>query len=498
MKVLFTFGNMGSICTKLIPCLVSPNKASILEDPNNGNEEEAGSLPVFKEFTFEQLKNATSGFAVENIVSEHGEKAPNVVYKGKLENQVRIAVKRFNRSAWPDSRQFLEEAKSVGQLRNARLANLLGCCCEHDERLLVAEYLPNNTLAKHLFHWESQPMKWAMRLRVVLHLAEALEYCTSKGRALYHDLNAYRILFDEEGNPRLSCFGLMKNSRDGKSYSTNLAFTPPEYLRTGRVTPESVIYSFGTLLLDLLSGKHIPPSHALDLIRDRNIQMLTDSCLEGQFSNDDGTELVRLASRCLQYEPRERPNSKSLVAALTALQKETEVPSYVLMGIPATTSFSPRSPLGEACLRMDLTAIHEILESVSYKDDEGQTNELSFQMWTDQMQESLNSKKKGDVSFRHKDFKDAIECYTQFIQHGPMVSPTVYARRSLCYLMNDMAQEALNDAMQAQVVSPVWHIASYLQAAALFALKMENEAHAALKEGATLEAKRAAATTNSQ
>lgn len=106
---------------------------------------------------------------------------------------------------------------------------------------------------------EKQPMKWAMRLRVVLHLAQALEYCTNKGRALYHDLNAYRVLFDEvcychisdrfvgnsscipklrvrilqDGNPRLSSFGLMKNSRDGKSYSTNLAFTPPEYLRTG-------------------------------------------------------------------------------------------------------------------------------------------------------------------------------------------------------------------------------------------------------------------------
>lgn len=57
---------------------------------------------------------------------------------------------------------------------------------------------------------------------------------------------------------------------------------------------------------------------------------------------------------------------------------ELQVPSYVLMGIPATTSFSPRSPLGEACLRMDLTAIHEILETISYKDDEGQTNEVSL------------------------------------------------------------------------------------------------------------------------
>lgn len=68
---------------------------------------------------------------------------------------------------------------------------------------------------------------------------------------------------------------------------------------------------------------------ALDLIRDRNLQMLTDSCLEGQFTDDEGTELVRLASRCLQYEPRERPNPKSLVSALTPLQKDTEV-SYFL------------------------------------------------------------------------------------------------------------------------------------------------------------------------
>ncbi|XP_050249655.1 serine/threonine-protein kinase BSK3-like [Quercus robur] len=484
---------MGCQSSKLMPCCSNSQvKASVLETPDVENEEksELNQLPAFREFTFDQLKNATSGFAVENIVSEHGEKAPNVVYKGKLENQTRIVVKRFNRMAWPDARQFMEEARSVGQLRNQRLANLLGCCCESDERLLVAEYMPNETLAKHLFHWETQPMKWAMRLRVVLHLAQALEYCTSKGRALYHDLNAYRILFDEDGNSRLSTFGLMKNSRDGKSYSTNLAFTPPEYLRTGRVTPESVIYSFGTLLLDLISGKHIPPSHALDLIRDRNLQMLTDSCLEGQFSDDDGTELVRLASRCLQYEPRERPNPKSLVAALTPLQKETEVPSHVLMGIPHSASFSPLSPLGEACSRRDLTAIHEVLENVGYKDDEGVANELSFQMWTDQMQETLNSKKKGDAAFRQKDFRAAIENYTQFVDGGTMVSPTVYARRSLSYLMSDMPQEALNDAMQAQVVSPVWHIASYLQSAALSTLEMENEAQAALKEGTILEAKR--------
>ncbi|KAJ8441525.1 hypothetical protein Cgig2_026326 [Carnegiea gigantea] len=420
---------MGSQGSKLVPCcLGTPNKTAVLEGPDVGNVEDSGlGIPAFREFTYEQLKNATSGFAVENIVSEHGEKAPNVVYKGKLGNQMRIAVKRFNRTAWPDARQFMERYK--GEERD-----------------------PNSEFP-------------------------------------------YPAPTPKDCNPRLSCFGLMKNSRDGKSYSTNLAFTPPEYLRTGRITPESVIYSFGTLLLDLISGKHIPPSHALDLIRDRNLQMLTDSCLEGQLSNDDGTEIVRLASRCLHYEPQERPNTRSLISALTPLQKETEVSSHILMGIPHSASSLPLSALGEACLRRDLTAMHEILEKIGYKDDDGVTNELSFQMWTDQMQQSLESKKKGDISFKQKDFKSAIEQYTEFIDGG-MVSPTVLARRSLSFLMSDMPQEALNDAMQTQVVSPVWHIASYLQASALFALGMENEAQEALKEGTTLEARRNGSNAN--
>ena len=71
-----------------------------------------------------------------------------------------------------------------------------------------------------------------------------------------------------------------------------------------------------------------------------------------------------------------------------------------------------------------------------------------------------------------------------------MVSPTVYARRSLSHLMSDMPQEALDDAVQAQVISPIWHITSYLQASALFALGRENEAQVALKEGSVLEEKK--------
>lgn len=386
-----------------------------------------------------------------------------------------------------------DEAWKVGQVRHKRLVNLIGYCCEGDERLLVAEYMPNDTLSRHLFHWERQPMPWTMRLRVALYIAHALDHCANHNLRLYHDLNAYRVLFDQEGDPRLSCFGLMKNSRDGKSYSTNLAYTPPEYLRTGRVTPESVIYSYGTVLLDLLSGKHIPPSHALDLIRSKNMSQFMDSYLEDQFSNDDGTELVRLASRCLQFEPRERPNAKMLVSALTVLQRRTEqIPSYTLMGIHRGEAPPPLplSPLGEAISRNDHTAVHEILVKTGYKDDEGQENELSFQVWTKQMQDMLNSRKRGDMAFRDKDFKTAIDCYTQFVDVRTMVSPTVFARRSLAYLLSDQAEAALSDAMEAQSVHPEWPTAFYMQAAALSRPGMETDASDMLKEGAALDMKK--------
>ncbi|CAD6211866.1 unnamed protein product [Miscanthus lutarioriparius] len=464
----------------------------------------AGDVPVFAEFSLAELRAATAGFAPENIVSESGEKAPNLVYRGHLKGPRgagapprAIAVKKFAKLAWPDPKQFAEEAKGVGGLRHRRMANLIGYCCDGDERLLVAEFMPNDTLAKHLFHWENQTIEWAMRLRVAYYISQALEYCSIKGRPLYHDLNAYRVLFDENGDPRLSCFGLMKNSRDGKSYSTNLAYTPPEYLRNGRVTPESVIFSFGTVLLDLLSGKRIPPSHALDIMRGRNIQAVMDSHLEGNYSTEVATTLVNLASQCLQYEPRDRPDIKKLVSILEPLQTKLEVLSCVMLGIPKPVEEPqtppipqhPLSPMGEACSRMDLTAIHQILFTAHYRDDEG-NNELSFQEWTQQMRDMLDARKRGDFAFKDKDFKAAIDCYSQFVDVGTMVSPTVFARRSLCYLMCDQPDAALRDAMQAQIVYPDWPTAFYMQAVALSKLNMQSDAVDMLNEASQLEEKR--------
>nr|XP_016456618.1 PREDICTED: probable serine/threonine-protein kinase At4g35230 [Nicotiana tabacum] len=473
------------------------NVKSTIEEPPKEDDSKTDlangdQVPAFKEFALADLRAATNGFSSELIVSESGEKAPNIVYRGKLRSNRLVAIKRFSKQSWPDPHQFVAEAAGVGKVRHKRLVNLIGCCAEGDERLLVAEYMPNDTLSKHLFHWEKQPLPWEMRVRVAYHIAQVLDHCNAENRNIYHDLNAYRVLFDEDGDPRLSSFGLMKNSRDGKSYSTNLAYTPPEFMRTGRVIAESVIYSYGTVLLDLLSGKHIPPSHALDLIRGKNMLLLMDSSLEGQYADEDATALVELASTCLQYEAKDRPDFKFILNAVLPLQKQGEVVSYVLMGLRKAPVVLPTmlSPLGKACARMDLTAVYDMLLKTGYKDEEGAENELSFQEWTQQVQDMLNTKKFGDIAFRDKDFKSAIDCYSKLVSMMPVPSGTVFVRRALAYLMNGQPELALRDAMQAQVCLPEWPTAFYMQALALSKLGMEIDAQDMLNDGASFEAKK--------
>ncbi|XP_010530338.1 PREDICTED: probable serine/threonine-protein kinase At4g35230 isoform X2 [Tarenaya hassleriana] len=457
--------------------------------PPDGRGWNFSAVPDISEFSLADLRSATDNFSSDALVSVSTEKSQDTVYRGYLRRgrDVRwIAVKKFCKSAWPDTKQFAAEARAIGRLRHKRMVNLIGYCCDGDERLLVSEYMPNDTLTKHLFHWENQTMEWAMRLRVALFVAEALEFCSLNERRLYHDLNPYRVLFDEHGNPRLSCYGLIKNSRDGKYFSTNLAYTPPEYLKN-----ESVIFSFGTFLLDLLSAKHIPPGHALDTIQKQNILVLMDSHLEGNYPPEEAALVFDLACKCLQNEPRDRPDIKDIVSIIAALQHKLDIPSHVMLGIPqfeAPPTQHPHSPIYDACSRMDLTALHQILEATEYAGDEG-TCELSFQQWAQQIKDVWDTRQRGDSAFRARDFKSAIEKYTQFIETGIMLSPTIYARRCVCHLFCEEPDAALRDAMQAQCIYPDWPTAFYLQAVALAKLDMLQDSQNMLAEASDLEHK---------
>ncbi|KAL6287709.1 hypothetical protein ACE6H2_012099 [Prunus campanulata] len=130
-----------------------------------------------------------------------------------------------------------------------------------------------------------------------------------------------------------------------------------------------------------------------------------------------GASRVRDLFEKAKSKAPERPNTKDLVATVAPLQNKSDVPSYAMLGIPKheeapPTPQHPLSAMGDACSRMDLTAIHQILLMTHYKDDEG-TNELSFQEWIQQMKDMLEARKRGDLAFRDKDFRSAMDCHSQ-------------------------------------------------------------------------------------
>ncbi|PHU30991.1 putative serine/threonine-protein kinase [Capsicum chinense] len=106
-----------------------------MDQCSNGDQVDQDQVPAFKEFSLAELWVATNDLSSELIVSESGEKAPNVVYRGKLRSNRLVAINRFSRQSWPDAQQFVAEAAGVGKVRHKRLVNLIGCGAEGDERL---------------------------------------------------------------------------------------------------------------------------------------------------------------------------------------------------------------------------------------------------------------------------------------------------------------------------------------------------------------------------
>lgn len=147
------------------------------------------------------------------------------------------------------------------------------------------------------------------------------------------------------------------------------------------------------------------------------------------------------------------------------------------------------SPLGEACSRMNMTAIHEILVNRHYRDDDLDPNVPSLEDWTQQSRDMLNDRKRGDLTFRDKDFRAAIDWYTKCMDVGPKkVSPTVLVRRSCCHLMCGNLDAGLRDAMQAQRQYPDCPTSLYMQAVALSKLGMHSQAMGMLIEASEMEA----------
>ncbi len=210
------------------------------------------------------LRAVTNNFAEENVLGRGGF---GVVYKGELEDGTKIAVKRMEAAIVSSKglNEFQAEIEVLTKVKHRHLVGLLGYCAEGAERLLVYEYLPNGPLSQHLFDYKQvneKALSWSTRLSIALDVARGLEYLHSLAHRsfIHRDLKPSNILLTDDFRAKVSDFGLVKLAPEGKfSVETRLAGTfgylAPEYAVTGRVTTKVDVFSFGVVLMELMTGR---------------------------------------------------------------------------------------------------------------------------------------------------------------------------------------------------------------------------------------------------
>lgn len=324
---------------------LSVSSGSVPQTPRS--EGEILQSSNLKNFSFNELRTATRNFRPDSMLGEGGFGS---VFKGWIDENsliatkpgtgMVIAVKRLNQEGLQGHKEWLTEINYLGQLHHDNLVRLVGYCLEDEHRLLVYEFMPRGSMENHLFRRGSrfQPLSWIIRMQVALGAAKGLAFLhNAKPQVIYRDFKTSNILLDSNYTAKLSDFGLARDGPTGdKSHvSTRVmgthGYAAPEYLATGHLTAKSDIYSFGVVLLEMITGRRAidknRPSGEHNLVEwakpyltnKRRIFRVMDPRLEGQYVLEQAQKAAILALQCLSAEPRFRPNMDEVVTTLQQL-----------------------------------------------------------------------------------------------------------------------------------------------------------------------------------
>ncbi|XP_038725042.1 probable serine/threonine-protein kinase PBL7 [Tripterygium wilfordii] len=308
-------------------------------------------------FTLQELKTATNNFGSGSFIGQGGF---GPVYKGHVESTGQaVAVKKLDQSGCQGEKEFLVEVLMLNLAHHPNLVNLVGYCADKEQRLLVYEYMPLGSLDDHLFDLapEKEPLDWNTRMKIAAGTARGLDYLHNKASPpiIYRDLKSSNILLDEGFHPKLSDLGLAKfgPTGDNTHVSTRVmgtqGYCAPEYLQSGRLTMMTDIYSFGVVLLELITGrKAVDNSNgsekylvnwAFPRWKDRmNLWLLADPLLKSQFSESVLKKVLEVAFMCLRDDATARPSTSEVVLALDYLASRKYKPNEAGNGSPKTPS----------------------------------------------------------------------------------------------------------------------------------------------------------------
>ncbi|XP_047067115.1 putative cysteine-rich receptor-like protein kinase 16, partial [Lolium rigidum] len=220
-------------------------------------------------FNLSQVVKFTENFKWDNVV---GRGAFGYVYKGKLPSGTEIAVKRFAASSTQGLEEFTAEIETIANLQHRNVIRLLGFCIQrekdflgfhiqHEEMILVYEYMPNKSLASFLYSYTKtrESLNWSKRLHIIEGIAQGLVYLhdLSHQCVVHMDLKANNILLDYDMNPKISDFGMARILPSSGTEETSdtvkgtNGYMDPEYIKYGKFSVKSDVYSFGILILEI-------------------------------------------------------------------------------------------------------------------------------------------------------------------------------------------------------------------------------------------------------
>lgn len=309
---------------------------SVSTDHCSDNENSGGQdldLPLFHLHT---LLTATNNFSNSNKLGEGGF---GTVYKGELGEGKFIAVKRLSKSSLQGLEEFKNEVMLIVKLQHINLVRLLGCCIRGEERMLIYEYMHNRSLDTIIFDKsKSGLLNWHKRFNIIVGIARGLLYLhqDSRLRIIHRDLKASNILLDDDMNPKISDFGTARIfGGDGTDEHTKrpvgtLGYMSPEYAMGGIFSVKSDVFSFGVLILEIISGKknkatyYADPqlnllSYAWNLWKEGNsLELLDQSISSGSDSFPEVLRCIQVGLLCVQERAEDRPDMPLVVLMLGA------------------------------------------------------------------------------------------------------------------------------------------------------------------------------------
>ncbi|XP_047320047.1 cysteine-rich receptor-like protein kinase 2 [Impatiens glandulifera] len=329
--VIIVVAAISSLVVLMTVALLGVNiwKRRIIEKKRKGSNDAEKLVKTLHDsdlnFKYSTLEKATESFAESNKLGQGGF---GTVYKGVLQDGREIAVKRLFFNNRHRAADFYNEVNIISSAEHKNLVKLLGCSCSGPESLLVYEYLPNKSLDGFIFDsMKAKTFNWEKRFQIIIGTAEGLVYLheNSKARIIHRDIKASNILLDVRFRAKIADFGLARSFQEDKSHISTaiagtLGYMAPEYLAHGQLTEKADVYSFGVLLLEIVTGKQNNKGNAADY---------TDSLVTMVWKHFQGgcVEEVIEANLMLKKQKNEAVKSEVLRVVHVGLLCAQEIPT---------------------------------------------------------------------------------------------------------------------------------------------------------------------------